>query len=189
MTWFDIVIIFVIGFSALLAFMRGLVREVLGLGSWFAAGFVAVWAFPYVRARFRAWITQADVADVAAFGIVFLAALLVLSVVSGVIGGFVRTSVLGGIDRTFGFVFGLVRGAGVVIIAYIVGGMVVPLDRWPVAVQQARLMPYVYQGAILAAELLPPDYRPVIQSPPGGREMKAADLLSLKPKGLAIGKP
>jgi membrane protein required for colicin V production len=188
-TWFDIVIIAVICFSALLAFTRGLVREVLGLGSWFAAGFVAVWAFPHVRGRFREWIAQPDVADVAAFGVVFLGALLVLSVVSGVIGSFVRTSGLGGIDRTFGFVFGLVRGAGVLIIAYIVAGMVVPIDRWPVAVQQARLLPYVYQGAVLATNLLPPDYRPVVHVPPGGREMKAADLWTLKPKGFAIGKP
>src|SRR5579862_6964798 len=98
--------------------MRGLVREVLGIGSWIAAGFVAAWAFPYVRDRFRAWIGHGDVADVAGFGVVFLLALFILSVVSGVIGGVVRGSVLGGLDRTLGIVFGVLRGAGLVMVAY-----------------------------------------------------------------------
>jgi len=187
--WVDIVVISTIGFSALLAFMRGLVREVLGIGAWLAAGFIAAWAFPFVRGRFHQLIGSGDVADVAGFGAVFLIALLALSLLSGVLSGMVRTSMLGGIDRTLGVVFGLVRGVGVVVVAYIVGGMIAPLERWPEAVQEARTLPYVYQGAKLAIGLLPEDYRPAIHIPPGGRETKAADLLSLKPKGLAIGKP
>ncbi len=189
MNWVDIAIIATIGFSALLAFMRGLVREVLGIGSWLAAGFVASWAFPYVRGRYHQWIGASDVADVAGFGSVFLVALLVLSLLSGALSRLVRTSVLGGIDRTLGVVFGLVRGAGLVVIAYIVGGMIVPLERWPQDVQEARFLPYVYEGAKLAVGLLPEDYRPVIHVPPGGRETKAADLLRVNPQGRAIARP
>jgi membrane protein required for colicin V production len=188
-TWFDIVIISVIGFSALLAFMRGLVREVLGLGSWFAAGLIAVWAFPYVRGQFHSWVSQPDVADVAALGVVFLAALLVLSVASGVISGIVRSSMLGGIDRTLGLTFGLVRGAGVLVFAYILAGSLLPIDAWPAPVRQARLLPYVYEGALFAAKLLPPEYHLVVPIPPGGREMKAAEFLRLNPQGRAVASP
>ena len=37
-----------------------------------------------------------------------------------------------------GLVFGLARGAALVIVAYIVAGMVIPVDRWPDAVLEAR---------------------------------------------------
>jgi membrane protein required for colicin V production len=187
--WVDLTIISVVGFSALLAFTRGLVREVLGIGSWVAAGFIAVWGFPYVRPHIRGLIGAGDVADVAGFGVVFLIALLVLTVLSGMIGGLVRTSVLGGVDRTFGVVFGLVRGAGVVVLAYIIAGMIIPLDAWPEPVQEARTLPYVYQGAVLVVSLLPPEYRPVVHIPPGGRETRAADLLRAAPQGRAVARP
>ena len=38
MTWVDLAVLGVVAVSALLAFMRGLVREVLGLGAWVGAG-------------------------------------------------------------------------------------------------------------------------------------------------------
>ena len=37
--------------SALLAFMRGLVREVLGVGAWVGAVVAGVWALPLMRGR------------------------------------------------------------------------------------------------------------------------------------------
>ena len=45
---------------------------------------------------------------------------------------------LGGLDRTLGLVFGLARGAALVILAYIIAGMVVPVDRWPPPVLASR---------------------------------------------------
>jgi membrane protein required for colicin V production len=187
--WVDIVVISVVSLSAILAFMRGFVREVLGIGSWLGAGLFAVWAFPYARGHFRAWFSETDVADLVAFGALFVVSLFLLSLLSGMVGGIVRASSLGGIDRTFGIVFGLVRGAGVLAVAYIVVGMAVPLDRWPDAVQEARTLPFIYQGALIAVALLPEDYRPVVHVPAGAHETKAADLLRVNPQGRAVARP
>lgn len=190
MNWVDVAVIAVIAFSALLAFIRGLVREVLGIGAWIAAGFFATWALPLVRDRFHALISEPDVAEVVGYGVVFLAALLILTMVSSIIGGAIRTSVLSGLDRTLGVVFGLVRGVAAVVLAYIIGGMVVPsLDRWPEPVRDARTLPYVYEGAALVARLLPPDYRPALVVPPGERELKAAELFRANPRGRAVARP
>ncbi len=189
MNWVDIIVVCLITFSAMMAFVRGFVREVLGIGSWLGAGFFAVWGFPFVRARFHGWIEEPDFADAAAFGSLFLGALFVLSIISGMISRMVRSVGLGGIDRTFGIVFGLIRGVGVLVIAYIGAGMVVPVDRWPEAVQRARSLSIIYQGAAAAVTLLPYDYRPLVHSPPEGRETKAADLMEVKPQGRAVAKP
>jgi len=187
--WVDIVVVSLITFSAMMAFVRGFVRELLGIGSWIGAGFFAVWAFPFVRERFRGWIEEPDIADAAAFGSLFVGSLFVFSIVAGMISRVVRSAGLGGIDRTFGIVFGMIRGAGALVIAYIVVGMAVPLDRWPEAVQEARVLPLIYQGAVYAVLLMPDDYRPVVHVPPGARETKAADLLRVIPQGRAVAKP
>lgn len=189
MNWVDLVVIAIVVASGLLAFMRGFLREVLGIGAWIGAAFWAVATFHYVQPRFREWIANPDLADPAAFASMFLVALIFLSIIANILGGIVRMSLLGGIDRTLGVVFGLVRGAALVVFAYIITGMVLATDRWPDPVLQARSLPFAYQGAVWATGLLPEGYRPRIYPPPAGRETRAADLLHANPQGRAIGRP
>ncbi len=189
MTWVDLVVLGVLAVSALLAFMRGFVREVLGIGAWVAAVAVAVWAFPYARPHFREWLGTPDLVDPITFAAVFIVTLLVLLLICHWIGALVRGSVLGGVDRTLGLVFGLVRGAALVVFAYIAAGLVVPVDRWPDPVLQARSLPVAYAGAVWAADRLPPDYRPKLQPPPAGRQTTAEDLLRATPQGRATSRP
>ncbi len=188
MTWVDLAVLAVIAVSALLSFMRGLVREVLGIGAWVGAGFAAAWALPLSRPQFHQWMGTSPWTDPAAFVAVFVVALIVLMLVAHVIGRLVRGSALGGLDRTLGLVFGLVRGAALVIIAYIVAGMVVPVDRWPDPVKQARLLTPAYDGALWVVRQVPVDYRPRLYAPPAGREATAQALLHATPQGSALGR-
>ncbi len=189
MNWVDLAILAVLVFSGLLAFMRGFVREVLGIGAWIGAGFFAMATFQFVQPQFRTWFGNPDVADPAAFGTVFLVSLLFLSVIAGIVGSVIRGSVLGGIDRTLGVVFGVLRGAALVIFAYIAAGMIVTTDRWPDPVLQARSLPFAYEGAVWAVAFLPEEYRPRLSSPPAGREAHAEDLLHATPQGRATFRP
>jgi membrane protein required for colicin V production len=189
MTWVDFAVLAVIAISALLAFMRGLVREVLGIGAWIGAGIAAAWGLPLVRPQFHQWMGASPWADPAGFVAIFVVALIVLMLVAHLIGRLVRRSALGGLDRTLGLVFGIARGAALVIIAYIVAGMVVPVDRWPDPVKQARLLQPAYIGARWAREQLPVDYRPRLYAPPPGRDTTAEALLHATPQGSALSRP
>jgi len=186
--WVDWIVIGVVALSAVLAFMRGFVREVLGIGAWIGAGFFAVWASPFVTDRFMHWVGP-DYGRFAALGAMFLVALIVLSVVSGIVGGIVRLSVLGGVDRTLGMVFGLLRGAALVAFAYIAAGWVVTTEQWPTAVREARTLPFAYQAAEIGVGLLPQAYRPSVVPPPRQRETRADDLLHALPQGRALAHP
>ena len=188
MNWVDLAVLAVILLSGLLALMRGFVREVLSIGAWIGAGFFAVWAFPFVQDRFHGWIPNKDIADPAAFGAMFLLALLFLSIVAGMAGSVVRGSMLGGIDRTLGMAFGVVRGAALIAFAYIAAGMVVTADRWPPPVLEARSLPYAYEGAAWLVSFLPTEYRPKLSEPPAGRLTRAEDLLHATPQGSATGR-
>ena len=189
MTWVDLVVLGVMAVSAGLAFVRGFVREVLGIGAWVAAALVAVWAFPYARPRFREGLGAPDLVDPVTRAAVFIVTLLILLLVSHWVGALVRRSALGGVDRTFGLVFGLVRGAALVVFAYIAAGLVIPVDRWPEPVLQARALPLTYAGAAWATARLPQDYRPKLQAPPAGRQATAEDLLRATPQGRATNRP
>ena len=193
MTWVDLALLGVLAVSALLAFMRGFVSEVLGIGAWVGAGLAALWGGPLARPQVEIWLDQyvkmpALVTPVA-FGAVFLAVLVVLLVLSRWIGELVRNSLLSGLDRSLGLVFGLGRGAVLIACASIGLGITIPSDKWPAAVLNARLLPLVYQGAAILVNALPTGYQPRMYAPPEGRDTTAANLMHAAPIGRATSKP
>lgn len=189
MNWVDALVLIVLAVSALMAFARGLVRELLGIGAWVGAGLFAAWFSPLVRGHFRDWIGHTEVADVCAYLGMFFVALIVLSVIASTIGNLVRVSALSSIDRTLGVVFGLLRGAALIVAAYILVGMALPVEQWPTVVQEARALPYAFDGALLAVELLPAEFRPTVHAPPVPRPTRAEDLLRAAPTGRAVARP
>lgn len=184
----DLAVLAVLALSALAGLARGLVREVLSLAAWVGAGWIAFRYAPAALPGVREYVTDPSFADAVAYGVVFVVALIVLSVIASVVSRTVRVSALGGLDRTLGLVFGLARGAVIVIAAYVVGGMLVPAEGWPQPVQRARSLPFVYAGAAWAADRLPVAERPHVAAPPEMRPAPAAaELLHANPAGRAIG--
>ena len=189
MTWVDFVVFGFLVISGLLAFARGLVREVLGIGAWVGAAAAAFFSLPTMRGIVRQWIATPEWVDPISFAVVFLLSLIALMLIARAIGGFVRGSALSGVDRTLGLVFGLGRGAAVVIVAYIIGQMVFPVERWPDVVLQARMLFPTYQAASWIRSQLPDPYRPhVLDPPPSGRPATAEALLRALPHGRATAK-
>jgi membrane protein required for colicin V production len=189
MTWVDFIVLGIIAVSGMLAFSRGFVREVLGLGAWIGAAAFSYWGTPLARPRFAQWITAPEWAGFATGATLFIGSLLVLALLARWVGELVRGSVLGGLDRTLGLVFGLARGALLVVFAYIAVGIVIPIEQWPPAVLQARALPLAYQGAAWAIALLPPETRPHLSPPPQGRQSTAEELFRVQPAGRAVGRP
>ncbi len=184
--WVDVLVFAIVALSGMMGFVRGMVREVLGLAAWAGALFVAVTFFGQAQGVLRRVIANPDIADPVAFGALFLVVLIASSLAARAVGGAIRGSVLGGLDRTLGLVFGLARGAVLLMAAYVIGGMLMPVDRWPGVVLEARTLPSIYLGAAWVAERVPPKYRPHL-TPPPGRTATAADLLHANPVGRALG--
>ena len=188
MNWVDLSVLGVVLVSGLVGVLRGLVREVLGIGAWLAAGWIAspYGLFPYVAPWARTQVKDPGVADIAAFGGIFVIALVTLWFIVGTISSRVRGSSLGGLDRAFGMVFGMARGAVLVALAYIMSALLFPPEGWPPPVKEARILPLVHQGAEWLAVQLPPAYRPSVGAPAAGRQTTAGDLLRATPAGRAL---
>ncbi len=189
MDWVDLVVLALMLVSGLLGAARGLVREVLGVAAWVVAAVVAspYGLFPYVAPWVRRQVSDPGIADAVAFGGVFLFALIILWLVARTVSSAVRGSALGGLDRSMGLVFGLGRGAALLVVAYILLGIGLAVEQWPAPILEARSLPIIHRGAEWLALQLPPNYRPVVARPPLGRLATAADLLRANPVGRALG--
>ncbi len=163
----DAIILLVLAVSALLAFARGFVHEVLAVGAWIGAILATIYGLPYARPVAHRLIGSEPVpvlggllgndvvADIGAGLVLFLVTLVVLSMLTRAISSRVKDSQLNALDRSLGFVFGLARGAVLVSLAYIAVEWMVPPAEQPAWLRDARSMPVVEAGAGLLRSLAP----------------------------------
>jgi membrane protein required for colicin V production len=149
----DISVIAVIGISTIIAFLRGFVREILTIGSWIGAALATLYGFPILKPTFEHWISSKLAADIVGGIGLFLGALIILSIVSHFVARFVRGSALTAVDRSLGLLFGLVRGAVLVSLAYM---LIISLD--PNLVRGARTQPMMARGADILRSMTPKEF-------------------------------
>ena len=151
----DLIVIAILLVSALLAFSRGFVRELLSVVVWMGAIFATLYGFSYVKPYTRQWISVDILADAAAGVAIFVTTLIALTLISNVLTGQVRDSALGAVDRSLGLLFGLFRGVIIVCLAYLLIAWILPKEEQPEWLRSAATIPLVEEGAGLLLQLVP----------------------------------
>jgi membrane protein required for colicin V production len=150
----DYAVMAVIALSAMRGTWRGFLSEVFGLIGWIVAFLVAArfvgLLVPYVPAN---WPGGALTQWLIAFAAIVIGVMLLASVANALLSRLVQVSGLGGIDRSLGLVFGLVRGVILVLVLVALGGLTeLPKQEfW----RNALLRPYAEQGVRELKPLLP----------------------------------
>ncbi len=151
----DVAVVVVILISGLFAFFRGLVHEVLAVISWFGAAMATLYGFPYVQPYTAELITVPLIADMAAGVGIFLIALILLSILTRLISHRIRNSALGPLDRSLGLLFGFLRGAVLIAVAWMIFAWLLPREDHPKWITEAKVRPLVEQSSALLVSVLP----------------------------------
>jgi membrane protein required for colicin V production len=130
MTVIDIVVLAIVGISVLFGMLRGLMREVLALVAWAASFLLANLLAPDAATLLPQAMASEEFRLLVSFVVIFLVALVGLSVLAILASKVVRIVGLGPADRVVGGVFGLARGALVVMILVLLAGLTA-LPRQP----------------------------------------------------------
>lgn len=144
--------------SAIFAFYRGFVRELLSIAGWIGAAVVAVYGFDHVRPYVEPYLPADWMVDAATGAALFLGALILFSLVIHFVVVTVKDSPLNALDRSLGFLFGVARGVIVVALAYMVADKVIfkgdeePRPEW---LMEARSLPLIEYSAQTIFELIP----------------------------------
>ncbi len=127
MTIIDGVAAAIILISGILAYSRGLVRETLSIVGWGGAAVIAfifapqgkdlVYEIPFINGIVG---DNCEIALIISYILIFIVALIVISLFTPLLAGMVSKSALGVIDRGLGFIFGLARGVLLIIVALFV---------------------------------------------------------------------
>ena len=155
----DLVVVAVVLISGLLAFTRGFTKEVLSIAGWIGAAIITLEAFPHVMPYVQAYIHDRLLANAATIIGIFVVSLVVLWLVSNAIARRVQNSHIGALDRSLGFLFGLLRGVVLLSLAYLILAQFVPPSEHPAWLREARATPVIRYGAEALARFTPDNIR------------------------------
>ena len=137
-TLVDGIVAVVVVVSAILAYSRGFVREALAIGGWIVAAIAAFFFAPSAEPLMKEIPVLGDflgdsceLSMIAAFAAVFAVALVLVSIFTPVFAGAVQRSALGGVDQGLGFLFGVLRGVLLVVVALVVYDRLIIADPIP----------------------------------------------------------
>lgn len=156
---FDAIVLTVLGLSALVAFFRGFIRELLSLGAWVGAAILTLYLFPHSTEFMKNHIHGSQsgtvAAGVGALG-TYIACLLVFSIINSIILRYVKSGAeVGLLDNFLGLMFGCIRGAFIISLGFLIMQAVIPKDNPPEWLKGSITKPYVQQGADMLASIAP----------------------------------
>lgn len=155
MIWIDIGIVAIIALSAIVGFLRGFLKEAVGLATWILAFYLAFIAAVPVSDRLAQWIQVESARLAAGFVIVFLLVLIAGAIVNYLLSQLVSSTGLAGTDRIIGIAFGAIRGIAVLVVLVLLGGLTpLPQESWW---QDSTLMGPLESGALSVRGYLPTD--------------------------------
>lgn len=137
-TFLDLILLVVMLISALLAMIRGFMREILSIAAWGAAALATLYLYAQLLPVAKQYFNNDIVASAAVIGGVFLGTLLIVTVVTVRVSDMVLDSRIGALDRTLGFLFGLARGLIIVVVAFLFFDWLVPQKSQPSWVSNAK---------------------------------------------------
>ena len=156
----DLAVIVVLLLSALLAFTRGMVAEVLSVAAWVGAALITLNALPHVLPIAQNYIHVEMAAYAASAVALFVVSLVFLTILGRVVSRGVQNSGLSALDRSLGFVFGLLKGAILASVAYLFFAWLVPNPaEHPAWLQSAKTRPMLVSGAAMIYEVMPESLR------------------------------
>ncbi len=156
-SYLDLALLGIVLVSALLSMVRGFTREILAIASWAAAAAAAYFLYSKVTPFLDPYIQKDTVKTIAAVAIVFFATLIVVSILTVKLSDAILDSKVGALDRTLGFVFGAVRGFLLGLVAFLFFSWLVPADKQPVWVANAKTRPLLQVTGDNLLAMLPDD--------------------------------
>lgn len=152
MTGFDVIVLAILFLSTLLAFVRGVIRELISIAAW-VVGIVAAITYAGAVAQMLSGLPVTPVVrHVIAFALVLVVVLIAGAFVAWMLRSAVHAVGLGFVDRFLGGLFGVARGVLAVMAFVLIAGLTtMPKQDWwqnsllgaPLAEAALALRPYL----------------------------------------------
>ncbi|MBE6451930.1 MAG: CvpA family protein [Alphaproteobacteria bacterium] len=160
----DIIILIIVGISALIALSRGLVKEVLSIIGWVLGTCAVIYLLPELMPFAKQHISNGYVAGaVTSVCILILFFIIWIYTTSGIVSK-IRTSKLNGMDRFLGLFFGIARAFLLIILFNILINWMIPADKQSSSLTESKYFQLAGSFAKPIEDLIPEETIELIKS-------------------------
>lgn len=161
---FDIIVFSILGLSALMGFIRGVTREIFGILSWSGAGVITYFSYPHAKGFAEIYIKNPQIAEYATYATMFIALLVIFSLFSHLLSTLIKNSVFGGVDRSLGFGFGLIRAVFLLAILDLGIGVFVARNTPPEFMKNTKTLSHLHYLGDRLISAIPEKWQKIVQS-------------------------
>jgi membrane protein required for colicin V production len=152
----DWLLVILVVYSAVRAFLRGFFQEAFALGGLIFGFIFACWFYRPLSVEIKGLITSTPVAELAAFLFVLMGAMILATLVGKLLRHTASAIGLGFVDRLVGATFGIVRGALLGVALLFAMTTFLPSAPW---VEKSHLAPYFLRAAHAVSFVMPSDLK------------------------------
>jgi membrane protein required for colicin V production len=176
-TWIDVLLLLVVGLSALSGLTAGFARVGIGFAATILGIVCGFWFYGVAAQSVLDYVSSRTIANLVGFFVIFIGIVLIGAVVSRVLARFFKWVGLSWFDRLLGGAFGLVRGV-VIAVALATVLLAFAPSPPPRSIVESKTMPYVIDASNILAAVTPHEVKQAFRD----TKEKVKKLWSERPK-------
>ena len=144
---FDLIAFLIIIYSMFQCAAKGFLRSLLSFSKWLLALIITIILVPKLNPIVQDFIESKFIADVGLGIFIYVISLFVIINIGKAIKKVVTMSGLGGVDKSFGLVFGIFKGYIICVCVFSLLNWFYPHQKWPIETEDTYSFQIIYKGS------------------------------------------
>ena len=143
----DFIYLIITILSLITCYKKGFILSILSMSKWLLAYVITLILFPKVKPYFKDIIDNEYILDVGLGITIFVLVIFLVLLINKGISKAVSYTGIGGLDTTFGFFFGFIRGYIISVCIFSSIHIVYNYEKWAINTDQSFVFPYIEKGS------------------------------------------
>jgi membrane protein required for colicin V production len=152
---FDLLVALIIIYSMVRCGAKGFVLSLFSFSKWLAALVITIVLVPKLNPWVQDYIESKFITDVGLGIFVFIISLFIVINLSKALNSVIKWSGVGSVDKSFGFVFGILKGYIVCVCIFSLLNWFYPHQKWPIETEDTYTFEIIYKGSVFLIEEFP----------------------------------
>ena len=144
---FDLIVFLIILYSMFQCAAKGFLKSLLSFSKWLLALIITIIFVPKLNPIVQEYIESKFVADIGLGIFIYIISLFIIINIGKAIKKVVTMSGLGGVDKSFGLVFGVFKGYVICLCVFSLLNWFYPHSKWPIETEDTYSFQIIYKGS------------------------------------------
>ena len=144
---FDLIVFLIVVYYMAQCAAKGFMRSLLSFSKWILALLITIYLVPKLNPWVQDYIESKFIADIGLGVFIYIVSLFVIINIGKAVGKTVTWSGLGSVDKTFGLIFGILKGYVVCVCIFSLLNWFYPHQNWPIKAESSFSFQKIYKGS------------------------------------------